>query len=108
MTPTHTPDHSIDRLLHALRDATPPTGMERRILNILEAEAQRTTPHSSQTGLLSPLRNLFEGVIPNPLRNLLESVIPSGATKSRSRETPAPRPYRPYPIRKAHRTQVKT
>jgi hypothetical protein len=52
--------------------------MERRILNILEAEAQRTTPHSSQAGLLSPLRNL------------LESVIPSGATKSRSRGTGSP------------------
>jgi hypothetical protein len=62
MTPNHSPDRNdnqIDRVLNALRDATPPTGMDRRILNILEAQSS------------------------------LKSVIPSEATKSRSRGTPA-------------------
>ena len=62
MTPGHSLDHNenqIDRVLNALRDTAPPKGMDRRILNILEA-------HSSLTG-----------------------VIPSGATKSRSRGIPA-------------------
>jgi len=35
------PDHNIDRVLNALRDATPPANMERRILNLLEAEAHK-------------------------------------------------------------------
>lgn len=35
------PDHNIDRVLDALRNATPPAGMERRILNTLEIEARR-------------------------------------------------------------------
>jgi hypothetical protein len=36
------PDHShIDRVLNALRDATPPANMERRILNLLEVEAHK-------------------------------------------------------------------
>jgi hypothetical protein len=35
------PDHNIDRVLGALRHAVPPTGMERRILNMLEIEARR-------------------------------------------------------------------
>lgn len=43
MTPNHNPDHNIDRVLHALREARPPAGMERRILNILEAESDRRT-----------------------------------------------------------------
>ncbi|MBS1799863.1 MAG: hypothetical protein JSS95_08565 [Acidobacteria bacterium] len=62
MNPTQSPDrndHQIDCVLNALRDATPPTGMDRRILNILEA-------HS-----------------------LSKSVIPSEATKSHSRGIPA-------------------
>jgi hypothetical protein len=42
--PDHTSDHTnsqIDRVLNALRDATPPTGMDRRILNVLEAQSSR-------------------------------------------------------------------
>lgn len=35
------PDHNIDRVLDALRDAAAPAGMESRILNTLEAEARR-------------------------------------------------------------------
>jgi hypothetical protein len=64
MTPDHSPnqnDAQIDRVLNALRDAIPPTGMDRRILNVLEAETHRS--------------------------NLSGSVIPSGA--KRSRGTPA-------------------
>jgi hypothetical protein len=67
MNPNHIPnnnDNQIDRVLNALRDTTPPTGMDRRILNILEA-------HSSQAG-----------VIPR-----LGSVIPSEPKASRG--TPA-------------------
>jgi hypothetical protein len=52
--------------------------MERRILNILEAEANRITPRAS----VSPL--------PKPIRFVLESVIPSGAPKGRSRGTGSP------------------
>jgi hypothetical protein len=37
MNPHH--DDSIDRVLNALRDATPPSGMDRRILNVLEARS---------------------------------------------------------------------
>jgi hypothetical protein len=35
------PDRNIDRVLDALRNAAPPAGMERRILNMLEIEACR-------------------------------------------------------------------
>jgi hypothetical protein len=62
MTANYSPAHNdnqIDRVLNALRDAVPPIGMDRRILNILEAQSS------------------------------LKSVIPSEATKSRSRGTPA-------------------
>jgi hypothetical protein len=38
MNPDHNPDHIIDRVLQGLRDAKPPLGMDRRILNIREAE----------------------------------------------------------------------
>lgn len=34
------PDHNIDRVLDALRNATPPAGMERRVLNALEIETR--------------------------------------------------------------------
>ena len=37
MNPDH--DQSIDRVLNALRDATPPSGMDRRVLNILEVSS---------------------------------------------------------------------
>jgi hypothetical protein len=84
MNPNHNPDHTIDRVLHALRDATPPSGMNRRILNILEAESDRATQHASQTGLLTLLYKV------------LESVIPSEA--QRSRGTPA--------FRDAHTTRL--
>jgi len=42
MTPDHSLDHNdnqIDRVLNALRDVTPPPCMDRRILNILEAQS---------------------------------------------------------------------
>lgn len=39
MNPNQIPDRYIDRVLNALRDAAPPTGMDRRILNILEAQS---------------------------------------------------------------------
>lgn len=48
------PDHNIDRVLNALRDATPPANMERRILNLLEAEA-----HGSARPTRSRLQNLW-------------------------------------------------
>jgi len=72
-----TPDQSIDRVLQALRDAAPPAGMERRILNTLEAETQRTTLRQSQRSYASPLRRLFAP------RQSFGSVIPSGAKRSR-------------------------
>ena len=37
------PDHNIDRVLDALRNAAPPAGMEGRILNTLEIEARKPT-----------------------------------------------------------------
>ena len=40
MNPHHDP---VDRILTGLRDATPPAGMEQRILNTLEAEANSST-----------------------------------------------------------------
>ena len=36
------PDHNIDRVLDALRNAAPAAGMERRIVNVLEIEARRS------------------------------------------------------------------
>ena len=56
-------DVQIDRVLHALRDTTPLTGMDRRILNILEA-------HSSQKGVSTSKASSG-------------SVIPSEAKRSR-------------------------
>lgn len=53
MNPHH--DHSIDRVLNALRDAAPPSGMDRRVLNILEASSSdnalsyRDKPSALQT-----------------------------------------------------------
>jgi len=62
MTKTHTPDHNnnqLDRVLNAFRNATPPTGMDRRILNLLEAQSS------------------------------LKGVIPSEAKRSRGTGSPA-------------------
>lgn len=43
-----TPDHNhIDTLLNALTEATPPPGMERRILNTLEQAVARPTSHAT-------------------------------------------------------------
>lgn len=53
MNPHH--DHSIDRVLNALRDVTPPSGMGRRILNVLEGNSSdhalsyRDRPSALQT-----------------------------------------------------------
>jgi hypothetical protein len=65
MNPNHNPDHNIDRVLHALRDITPPSGIERRILNLLEAQANRVAPRAPVSHLPERLRYLFGVVIPS-------------------------------------------
>ncbi|MBS1820932.1 MAG: hypothetical protein JST61_02975 [Acidobacteria bacterium] len=66
MNPHHSPDQNdiqIDRVLSALRNTTPPIGMNRRILNILEAR--------------SSLKGVSKNIAP------VRGVIPSGAKRSR-------------------------
>lgn len=48
-------NNSVDRILNALRDATPPPGIERRVLNILEAQSSLksviTSEHRKHPGV---------------------------------------------------------
>jgi hypothetical protein len=62
-------NNSVDRILNALRDATPPPGMERRILNVLEAQSPQKIASTS--------------------RDSSGSVIPSEVAQPRSRGIPA-------------------
>lgn len=63
MTQDRNPDHTIDRVLHALTQATAPHGMERRILNTLDAATEGGVPSESNArrGTASPANWFAEG-----------------------------------------------
>ncbi|WP_260703191.1 hypothetical protein [Edaphobacter flagellatus] len=77
MTQDRNPDHTIDRVLHALTQAAPPYGLERRILNTLDAATEGVVPSESDArrGTASPA-NWFAGRRRTPAFHTASSATP--------------------------------